>query len=174
MNFANEIQHFIAEGKDIYQQLELAGVIDTQEWFGPGKPTQATKNELKKTWGPLALNLHTDKGGERVQFQDTKNAYKILDDDNSRNQYNAAYFAAFGFTPAAAAAFGAAPPAPAAAAPPPAAAFGAAFGAAPPPAAAFGAAPPAAAAFGAFDDPARRPKNRFVVKLYLFIITKNK
>jgi len=53
-----------------------------------GVPHDASKDEIKKAYKKLAVQLHPDKGGDPEKFKELANAYDVLSDDEKRNQYD--------------------------------------------------------------------------------------
>lgn len=48
----------------------------------------ASKDEIKKAYKKMAMQLHPDKGGDPEQFKEVSRAYQVLSDDEKRNQYD--------------------------------------------------------------------------------------
>jgi len=63
-----------------------------------GVKTSATADEIKRAYRKLASQHHPDKGGDVKKFQEIEEAYRILSDPQSREQYDnpAPNFGSFG------------------------------------------------------------------------------
>jgi DnaJ-class molecular chaperone len=53
-----------------------------------GVARNATPDEIKKAYRKMASQYHPDKGGDTAKFQKIEEAYRILIDPNSRQQYD--------------------------------------------------------------------------------------
>jgi len=53
-----------------------------------GVAKEATADEIKRAYRKLASQHHPDKGGDKNKFQEIEQAYRILSDTNSRQQYD--------------------------------------------------------------------------------------
>jgi curved DNA-binding protein len=60
--------------------------MDHYQTLGVAKT--ATQDEIKKAYRKLASQHHPDKGGDTAMFQKVEEAYRILSDPNSRQQYD--------------------------------------------------------------------------------------
>lgn len=53
-----------------------------------GLSQKATESEIKKTYYKLSFKHHPDRGGDEKEFSEINNAYKILSDEQLRNEYD--------------------------------------------------------------------------------------
>jgi DnaJ-class molecular chaperone len=47
-----------------------------------------SKDDIRRAYKKLAVQMHPDKGGDPEKFKELANAYDVLSDDNKRNQYD--------------------------------------------------------------------------------------
>jgi DnaJ-class molecular chaperone len=53
-----------------------------------GVPRGCSKDDLKKAFKRLAVQMHPDKGGDPEKFKELGNAYEVLSDDEKRERYD--------------------------------------------------------------------------------------
>lgn len=53
-----------------------------------GVSQSSSKDEIKKAYKKLAIQMHPDKGGDPEKFKEVSNAYSVLSDDEKRAQYD--------------------------------------------------------------------------------------
>lgn len=53
-----------------------------------GVSQSSSKDEIKKAYKKLAIQMHPDKGGDPEKFKEVSNAYSVLSDDEKRRQYD--------------------------------------------------------------------------------------
>lgn len=53
-----------------------------------GVAQSSSKDDLKKAYKKLAIQMHPDKGGDPEKFKEISHAYSVLSDDDKRRQYD--------------------------------------------------------------------------------------
>lgn len=53
-----------------------------------GVPQSSSKDDIKKAYKKLAVQMHPDKGGDPEKFKEISHAYSVLSDDEKRRQYD--------------------------------------------------------------------------------------
>lgn len=53
-----------------------------------GVSPSASKDDIKKAYKKLAIQMHPDKGGDPEKFKEISNAYSILSDDDKKHKYD--------------------------------------------------------------------------------------
>jgi DnaJ family protein A protein 2 len=53
-----------------------------------GIPKGSSKEDIKKAYKKMAIQMHPDKGGDPEKFKEVANAYQVLSDDDKRARYD--------------------------------------------------------------------------------------
>lgn len=53
-----------------------------------GVSQDASKDEIRRAYKRLAVQMHPDKGGDPEKFKELASAYEVLSDDEKRNRYD--------------------------------------------------------------------------------------
>lgn len=53
-----------------------------------GVSPSSSKDDIKKAYKKLAIQMHPDKGGDPEKFKEISHAYSVLSDDEKKNQYD--------------------------------------------------------------------------------------